>query len=151
VENQEISSMISKVEEEIFNEYNSKKYLLTDILKNKFEIQSHLQSRALVELKVKEEKKKKKSSSNNPQVEFSDIKYPKLYNLIKSWREAEATVNNLKLYNVLIQRSLIEICYYLPETKEDLLKIHGIGKVTLNKYGDEILEIIKEYIDEYGR
>ncbi|MDR2083918.1 MAG: AAA family ATPase [Bacteroidales bacterium] len=149
VDNKEISKIINKAFDELSAEYNSKKYLLEYILKHKFDIQSFLKIKAEVELKTKETKKRKKN--NSKEVEYSDIKYPKLYTLIRLWREAEAAVNNLEPYNVLIQRSLIEICYYLPETKEDLLKIHGIGKVTLNKYGDEILEIIKEYIDEYGR
>ena len=160
IDNKEASKVITKAQEEFVSEYQSKKLLLSHIFTEKFEIQSFLKAKADIELRAKESKKKtstkkvsKKDSNNDSKkdYEYSDIKHPKLYGMLKEWRMAEATLNNVKPYNIFIQKALLEMCVVLPETKDALLNIHGIGKVTLEKYGDEILEIIKEYIDEYGR
>ena len=38
------------------------------------------------------------------------------------------------------------MCEILPTTVKQLKKVHGMGKVRVQKYGEEIVEIIQEYV-----
>ena len=40
------------------------------------------------------------------------------------------------------------MCESLPVSKKELLKINGMGKVRVDKYGDAILDVIKSYCEE---
>ena len=43
------------------------------------------------------------------------------------------------------------ICYvrnYYQLTKADLKQVHGMGKTSVDKYGSEIIEVIREYCEE---
>ncbi len=73
---------------------------------------------------------------------------PKLFALLRGWRHETANIEDLNHYQIFTQKSLFEICEVLPITKEQLLKINGMGKTRVKKYGDEILEIITEYCEE---
>ena len=42
------------------------------------------------------------------------------------------------------------MCDTLPRTEKELLKIVGMGKTRVSKYGDEILEAIEEYCKKNG-
>ena len=50
-------------------------------------------------------------------------------------------------YNVFTQKSLFEMCEYLPTTSKGLGAISDIGKVRLEKYGDKILKVISKYCE----
>lgn len=41
------------------------------------------------------------------------------------------------------------MCEYLPTTSKELRTISGIGNVRLKKYGEEILETIREYLKSH--
>jgi uncharacterized protein YpbB len=42
------------------------------------------------------------------------------------------------------------MCDEMPRTTSELLKISGMGKIRVSKYGDEILEVINNYCKENG-
>jgi superfamily II DNA helicase RecQ len=42
--------------------------------------------------------------------------------------------------------ALLGIANTLPQTPEQLLRIPGVGKTTLSRYGEELLEIVKDCI-----
>src|SRR5690606_35307962 len=45
------------------------------------------------------------------------------------------------------QKSLYDLCELLPINTKQLLTVNGMGKVRAEKYGAEILEIIKTYCE----
>ena len=53
-------------------------------------------------------------------------------------------------YVILQQKAILGISNLLPVDKEMLLRIPYIGKKGVDKYGDEILEIIRAYRKEQG-
>lgn len=75
--------------------------------------------------------------------------HPELFGLLKEWRDRICNETSLPLYLVANSQSLTEICLYLPLTKEHLLMITGFGKAKVDKYGEEILDIVQNYCDEY--
>lgn len=47
--------------------------------------------------------------------------------------------------SILSDSTVKDLAFYLPSTKEELLTIHGIGENKLQKFGDDLLEIIRKY------
>jgi superfamily II DNA helicase RecQ len=76
-----------------------------------------------------------------------DILHPELYEELRTWRLIQAQAQNVPAYIILSQMALIGITNLLPQNSAELLQIAGVGKVTLEKYGEEILEIVKEIAD----
>lgn len=70
-----------------------------------------------------------------------------LYNTLKRWRDMVCEETGLAIYMVANQATLKEIVTYLPHTKNDLLRISGFGKAKVEKYGDDIIDVIKDYCD----
>ena len=52
---------------------------------------------------------------------------------------------NIAAFQILTQKSLIEIVNTLPKSEKELLEINGIGKKKIQQYGAEILEMVAEY------
>jgi len=53
-------------------------------------------------------------------------------------------------FQIFTQETLYNMCDALPRTAAELLKVNGMGKVRVKKYGEEILEIIEQYCSENG-
>jgi hypothetical protein len=75
----------------------------------------------------------------------SDIAHPELFQGLKDWRARKARENNLKHFQILHQRILIQIAVSLPATMADLKKIKGVGGKTAQKYGEELVAMVADY------
>ncbi len=65
---------------------------------------------------------------------------------LKEVRKKIASYNKIdKLYNVFNNKTLEEIVHKMPKTKEELLKISGIGTVKYELWGSYLLGEIKKY------
>ncbi len=80
-----------------------------------------------------------------------------LFGKLKDWRRNKATELKLPAYCIFLDSTLIHICLKLPRTVDDLKNINGFGKITIEKYGSEILERVCSFISnqknlqkEYG-
>lgn len=82
-----------------------------------------------------------KRKSQTEKITSNDIRYPDLYNAIRRWRSELANEMGVPAYTILQQQALIAISNICPKNKETLQLIKGIGKVTLQKYGDDILNM----------
>ncbi|EGV42459.2 helicase, partial [Bizionia argentinensis JUB59] len=71
-----------------------------------------------------------------------------LFELLRVFRNEVAQENDLIHYQVFTQKALYAMCETLPTTKNELLDIVDMGKVRVEKYGSEILGVIKEFCDE---
>lgn len=93
--------------------------------------------------------KKRKTHSGKDEakseVTLSDVLNPVLYDMLRAWRNAEARKRNLPAYAVLQQKALVGIANLMPQDLAGMLRVPYIGKVTVDKYGDAILDIIDGY------
>jgi hypothetical protein len=64
---------------------------------------------------------------------------------LKRWRNHIVEETGQPVYLVANGKSLAEIAVYLPLAKKDLLLITGFGKAKVDKYGDEIIEMVDDY------
>lgn len=102
--------------------------------------------------KEKRERKGRKErtrSSSKAKVEVpTDILYPELYRTLSEWRAAKAREVSLPAYIIMQQKALMGIVNLLPDTPEALEAIPYFGAKGVQKYGLEILGIIRKFVKE---
>ena len=106
-----------------------------------FKVQSYLKIRAAAVLqKTAPSKKKKLSSKRDPILALG----------LRELRDDISKAENIPHFQIFTQETLYAICDSLPRTEKELLKVNGMGKIRVKKYGDEILELIEIYCKENG-
>lgn len=93
-------------------------------------------------MSVKKPEKKKKVLEN--------VKYPELFELLRKYRYELAQKEHVPPYIIFSDKTLKEMSTYLPTTKEEMLKMNGVGKVKLEKYGEGFMEIVKVYTENHN-
>ncbi|MBQ7984893.1 MAG: HRDC domain-containing protein, partial [Bacteroidales bacterium] len=94
-----------------------------------------------LELKsIKAEKKKREEEQKAENTE--------LFNILRQWRKEKAEQLQVPAYCVMSQKALIAVSAEMPKSPRDMLKFKGVGKKTVEKYADEILQIIANYCGE---
>ncbi|QOD59486.1 helix-turn-helix domain-containing protein [Polaribacter haliotis] len=106
-----------------------------------FKVQAYLEVRAKAVLQKMEPKKKKKVASKRD---------PILALKLRELRDEIRVAENIPAYQIFTQEALYAMCDDLPRTSQELLKVKGMGKTRVAKYGEEILEIINNYCTENG-
>ncbi|MGK0253249.1 MAG: hypothetical protein ACI9OE_000711 [Mariniflexile sp.] len=138
-ENKEIDKEINKQLDIIEEQLATKLYCLNG-LKGHYSSLKYLALRAkavLQKTKTTAVKKERKDTSD----------HPVLFEQLKALRASFAEVENVPHYVIFTQKSLYDLCEMLPVTDKQLLVVNGMGKVRVEKYGDEILDIIKDYCE----
>ncbi len=82
--------------------------------------------------------------------EVTSTQHQELFEELRQYRLMVAQEEDVSAYVVFTQKTLFELCELLPENKKQLKQIHGMGKVRIDKYGDEILDIINTYAKTHG-
>ena len=101
-------------------------------------------SAAGVDLKPVREKKQEAVITDE-----SNIRHPVLFQALKEWRARKADEENVARYQVLHQKTLVQIAVNLPDTLPELKRIKGIGKRLTEKYGVELTEMVSAYRREH--
>ncbi|MGE5856296.1 MAG: HRDC domain-containing protein, partial [Syntrophaceae bacterium] len=70
---------------------------------------------------------------------------PGLFELLRKKRKEIADRMNIPPYAVFHDRTLKEMAAHLPQTKDGLSRIYGIGAAKLEKYGEVVLDIIRQH------
>ena len=65
-----------------------------------------------------------------------------LFDRLKDWRRKRAQADDVPAYVVFHDRTLAEIAERQPGDRADLATISGVGPAKLERYADEILEIV---------
>ena len=73
-------------------------------------------------------------------VEETDI-----FKELKSYRLVKSREEKIKPYFIYNDNQLKDLILKMPRNKEELQTVAGFGEVKVNKYGDDILKIIKKY------
>ncbi|HEX2935548.1 MAG TPA: helix-turn-helix domain-containing protein [Bacteroidales bacterium] len=122
------------------------KYACLLACKDGFNVQSYLSVRARAAIEKPEARYKHKTGKEtytNTGNQLSE--HPKLYSLLKSWRNATADELDLPVYMILPTKTMTDLATFLPRTQKELMRIKGFGKRKAEKFGPEIIDIIKAY------
>ena len=110
-------------------------------LKDGFDVENYLKIRAKALLQNIDKKEKKKPvSSRDPILALS----------LRELRDRIHKKEKIPHFQIFTQQTLYKICDELPTTAQDLLKVEGMGKVRVEKYGGRILDVISLYCKEQG-
>lgn len=111
-----------------------------------FDPDRYLRSRIEAEVKFKE------SSKPTPGVpDYSAIsKNSNLYGRLREWRRQRAEQDEVPAYGVMHNSALLGVAAEVPLTKTRLLAIPGIGKKTVEKYGQDLLAVVEDYAASGG-
>ncbi|RYY68319.1 MAG: ATP-dependent DNA helicase UvrD2, partial [Chitinophagaceae bacterium] len=85
---------------------------------------------------------KKQSLNNVPNAE--------LFETLKRWRDMVVDESGLPIYMIANAETLKALSTFLPQNKKELSFINGFGKAKIEKYGDDIIDIITDYCEKYG-
>ncbi|MFQ0973962.1 DNA helicase RecQ [Gilliamella sp. CG35] len=69
-----------------------------------------------------------------------------LFGYLKKLRKDIADSEDVPPYIIFSDATLLEMVQTMPESKQQLLNITGVGKIKLEKYGNLFLDKIKEYM-----
>jgi hypothetical protein len=78
----------------------------------------------------------------------SEVSHPVLHQQLRKLRDSICSKKDLPIYMVAGSRTLDEMATYLPQTIDELEQISGFGRVKLEVYGKQFLEIIQDYCNE---
>ena len=96
-------------------------------------------------LKLDEQNRKITSKKD----EFFEVNTDKnLYEKLKEYRDKKAKLEYIYPNALLSKNTLKEISGRYPLNEDELKDISGIGPVKIDKYGMEILDIVKKYVEE---
>lgn len=88
-------------------------------------------------------------SRNKSGAELKSI-HPELLSELIRLRNRLSSEGNLPVYVVASIKTLLQMADYLPATEKELLRIDGIGKVKVERYGPQFLALIRDYISAFG-
>ena len=151
-DNKDIKERAAEAVYNLQQSFALKRYLLKRVIDNGFNVSAYLKDKAIgvlqAEQKEKREGKKSKVLEKIDVDRNADIKNPILFNQLRRWRAKRAEELERPVYGIITQRALIGIVNELPTTEKELLRMPTFGKKTLQMFGDEILEMVKRYIEK---
>lgn len=150
-DNQQVKKRVDECTEKLKLACEVKMRLLEYTHENGFQVNDHLKQRALLTLKAEGDMEPTSSSSRKKKqtekiVVPSEIEHPTLYQAIVKWRLKKASESALPPYCIIQQKALLGLTNLMPDTKEAMSLIPCMGKITIDKYGDDVLEIINKYL-----
>lgn len=73
-----------------------------------------------------------------------------LFEELRKARKDMADEKGIPPYTIFPDTTLLEMAYYYPMSKEQLLPLYGVGEAKLKKYGSAFIGMIKNYTKEHG-
>lgn len=119
---------ILKLHKEIDRDYTSKY--------NKYRLDSNSNTEMSTKLNLREDYI---NNGINILEESELFKELKLYRLNKSKEE------KIKPYFIYNDNQLKDLISKMPKSKKELLNVHGFGEIKVNKYGNDIIEIVSKH------
>ncbi len=144
IDNKEVRKSVEQAMERFRGEVTLKMETLKTI-ENGFSVTAYLRAKAKALIDAPKVKIKAKKAGTIKAEVSSDILHPKLYTVLRTWRNKEAERLKLPVYTVLQQKALLGISNLLPTNTKELLAVPGIGKRIVERYGAVILDMVDEY------
>ncbi len=146
IDNQEIKRKYNKALTAFDEAIGLRMALLKTVSEKGFRISDFLRQKALLSLRKAEENVHKSRMLRRDASERTTASsvplHPELYARLMRWRQEEAVRQGKPPYTILPQKALLGLARLCPTDERTLLSVPSIGKVTVRKYGRELLRII---------
>lgn len=162
IDNKEVAKRLKEVRVEATDQVRLHLALLEAVIEKGFHFKQFLNIRAKLLLdaseaqprkeegrRMKEEskplsRKKAKATPTEPRdvpVEIHDVV---LYQALKDWRTRIANEQSVPAYVVMHNKTLVALANECPTDVKGLAKIPGLGKIKIEKFGADLLEVIQK-------
>lgn len=155
VDNAELRKRLTKARTEVLEQVSMHSKLLAYVADEGFSVSPFLHQRAKLMLGMGENKAGAATNhsrkSRADEIKYtvpSEVKNAQLYYRLKKWRADRAQEQHVPAYVVLNTKALMTIANYVPDDAKKLAKIPYFGKTSMQKYGDEILTLIGDYLTD---
>ena len=143
IDNKETAKNVEEASKELTEALKVKVACLRTVKEKGYSVRAV--QKAKVEAMMSDEKRSTKKSKPEKQAGSEDINTD-LATLIRQWRAAKAKEEGLPIYMVLQQKALQSIATNAPRTPAELKRQLGVGPKTVEKYGDEILALVNDFL-----
>jgi ATP-dependent DNA helicase RecQ len=90
---------------------------------------------------VQEAERVRTKAKKKGEIEYNSA----LFALLRQKRKEMADQAGVPPYVIFSDKTLVEMAAFYPQSISSLLKISGVGQVKLRQFGEEFLEVIKDY------
>ena len=105
-----------------------------------------LQSRATLRLTRKKESRAERKRSVDSSLDYDRG----LFELLRDLRRTLAEERRVAPYMVFGDVSLVQMAYFVPQSRESFSRITGVGANKLEEYGEIFVKHIREYAEQHG-
>ncbi len=91
---------------------------------------------------LKKERLTVQKAVSKKKVSYFDDYDAEMYDKLRELRTQIASANNIPPYIVFSDKTLKDLSAKLPQSKEEMLAVHGIGEVKFERYGKAFLSIL---------
>ena len=149
--NKQVKKQLDNAKESLRETLDMKIQILQFAANNDFSCDNYLKAKAAMLLGKEERKQKEKTRQQHKKLAIpeGDL-HPALLNKLTNWRTEKMKEENLPSYCILNQNAITGVSNIMPTETEQLMQIPGIGKAKADKYGAEILHIVKEFKIEHN-
>ncbi len=127
--------------------YYGKVGLLKMLDANGFTIANYLKYKNVAVLNAADEMKSQMSAQNKRRRRQGvEVNHWEVYRKLSTWRDNFSEFMDISPSAILQQKAMINIANDLPCTLSALKKVQGVGRKTIDRYSDDILKIVREYV-----
>lgn len=155
IDNAQVRKDMTLARKGLLTQLRSHLELLRIVSERGFDSESYLKDRARIILSSKDEpegKKKRTKKTTSSTVEKVDVPTEvtnsALYERLREWRRMKAEEAKLPSYCILHTKSMMAIADNLPTDAKQLLKIPHLGEKGIQKYGEELLRIVADFVKD---
>lgn len=94
---------------------------------------------------------KRKVSKEKTELSLQDVNEifdEELFDILRELRYKIAEQKNLPPYIIFHDSTLKEMAVYFPQNKEEFLEIKGVGQKKYESYGEDFINLVKDYISK---
>ena len=95
-------------------------------------------------IELKKERLTVQKAQAKKRVTYFDDYDAELYDKLRTLRTQIASEQGIPPYIVFSDKTLKDLSAKVPQTKEEMLDVHGIGEVKFERYGEAFLEVLNE-------
>lgn len=120
------------------------------LLKGTFDLSTYLREckvNKTQQLRIRTTYLEKKKKSTNL-VSVTEISHLDLYQEIAIYRKEQSNQKNIPIHRVFSNKTMREICDFLPKTEDSLSLINGLSSKNIEMYGEDLIEIVVLYCDK---
>ena len=95
-------------------------------------------------IELKKERLTVQKAVAKPKASYLDDYDTDVYDKLRTLRTQIASEKGIPPYIVFSDKTLKDLSVKQPESKEEMLEVHGIGEVKFERYGEAFLELLCE-------